>query len=58
VSSVVGDSHMNLKYCRRHLLTVIKLAVSCSLLYFACGCPLKRAGAFACRKARLSVYLN
>ena len=47
MSSVVGDSQISLKYCQRQLLAAIKLAVSCSELYFARYCDLKRTGSFA-----------
>jgi len=46
VSSVVGDSQISVKKCRRHLLAAIQLAVSCSELYFARCCALKRTGTF------------
>ena len=48
MSFVVGDSQISLKLCRRHLLAAIQLAVSCSELYFARCCALKRTGTFAC----------
>ena len=32
MSSVVGDSQISLKYCRRHLLAAIQLAMNCSEL--------------------------
>ena len=44
MSSVVGDSQISLKQCRRHLLAAIQFAVSCSELYFAHCCALKRNG--------------
>ena len=47
MSSVVGDSQISLKKCRRHLLAAIQLAVSCCELYFARCCAVKRTGTFA-----------
>ena len=47
MSSVVGDSQISLKWCRRHLLAAIQLTVSCSELYFARYCALKRTGTYA-----------
>ena len=47
MSSVVGDSQISLKSCRRHLSAAIQLAVSNSKLYFARCCALKRTGTFA-----------
>ena len=47
MSSVVGDSQISLKLCRRHLLAAIQLAVSCCKLYFARCCAVKRTGTFA-----------
>jgi len=47
VSSVVGDSQINLKQCRRHLLAAIQLSMSCSELYFARCCVLIQTGIFA-----------
>ena len=55
--TVVGDSHISLTYCLRHLGAVIQLAVSCSELYFTRFIDLKRTGTFA-SKARLCVYFN
>jgi len=45
--SVVGDSQISLKLCRRHLLAAMQLAVSFCELYFSRCCALKRAGTFA-----------
>ena len=47
VSSVVGDSQISLKWCRRYLLAAIQLAVSDSELYFPRCLALKRTGTFA-----------
>ena len=47
MSSVVGDSQISLKRCRRQLSAAIQLAVSDSELYFARCCALKRTGTFA-----------
>ena len=33
--SVVGDSEVHMKWCRRHFPAVTHMAVSCSELYFA-----------------------
>jgi len=51
VFSVVGDSQISLKLCRRHLSSAIQLAVSCSELYLQLylltyRCALKRIGTF------------
>ena len=56
MSSVVGDSQISLKYCRRHLLAAIQLAVSDSELYFACCCALKRTGIFA-TESKVNVFI-
>ena len=46
--SVVDDSQISLRvWYRRHPIAAIQLAVSCSELYFACCCALKRTGTFA-----------
>ena len=55
MSSVVGDSQISLKWCRRYLLATIQFAVSCNELYFARCCALKRTGAFA---SEIYVYFN
>ena len=47
MSSVVGDSQISLKSCRRYLLDAIQLGVSDSEPYFARCCALKRTGTFA-----------
>jgi len=47
VSSVVGDSQISVKKCWGDLLDAIQLAMSCSELYFAHCCALKRSGTFA-----------
>ena len=47
VLCTVGDSQISLKLCRKRLLAAIQLAVSCSELYFACFCAVKRTGTFA-----------
>ena len=47
MSSVVGDSQISLKQCRRHLLAAIQLAVSCCEPYFTRCCAVKRTGTFA-----------
>jgi len=47
VSSVVGDSQISLISYWRHLIVAIRLGVSCSELYFARCCALKRTGTFA-----------
>ena len=47
MSSEVGDSQISLKYCWRHLLAVIQSAMTCSELYFAWCCALKRTRTFA-----------
>ena len=44
VSSVVDDSQIKLKKCRRHYLAEIQLPVSRSKLYFARCCALKQTG--------------
>ena len=54
MSSVVGDSRISLKYCRRHLLTAIQLAVSCSELYY--NCALKRTGTFASERKATCLF--
>ena len=46
MSSVVGDSQISLKWCRRHLLATIQLVASCSELYFAHDCALEQIGTF------------
>ena len=56
VSSVVGDSQISLKYCRRHLLASIQLAVSDSELYFDRCCALKRTGTFA-TESKVNVFI-
>ena len=47
MSFVVGDSQISLKWCRRHLLAAIQLAMSDSELYFVRYCALKRTGTFS-----------
>ena len=55
----VGDSQISLKWCRKHLLATILLAVSCSELYFSRCCALKRTRTFASeRKVKLCAYFN
>ena len=55
MSSVVSDPQISLKWCRRHLLPVMQSAVSCSELYFARCCALKRAELLQ-RKVRLMYF--
>ena len=51
MSSVVGDSQISLEIVKFEIvlgfLAAIQLAVSCSELYFARCCALKRSGTFA-----------
>ena len=57
--SVAGDSQISLIWCRRHLITAIQFAVSCSDLHFARCCALKPCGLeHSGRKARLCVHLT
>ena len=56
MSSVVGNSQISLKYCRRHLLAAIQLAVSDSELYFARCCALKWTGTFA-TESKVNVFI-
>ena len=56
MSSMVGDSQISLKYCRRHLLAAIQLAVSDSELYFARCCALKRTGTFT-TESNVNVFI-
>jgi len=59
VSSVVGDSQISLKECRRHLLGAMQLTVSCCELYFARCCAVNWTGTFASEsKVMCSVYLT
>ena len=47
MSSVVSDSQISLKWCRRHLLAAMQFAVSCCELYFARRCAVNWTGTFA-----------
>ena len=56
MSSVVGDSQISFKWCRRYLLAAIQLAVSDSELYFARCCALKRTGTFS-SESKVKVFI-